>query len=256
MHIHFEKGIVKCFACGAFRPLFSFLTDNGATFDEAVNFLFIDFKKLTKTGHEELQEYWLGTMFPKSMIDRGFTKETLKYFEVGYDTFEKRITMPLRFPPKGALIGIQYREYPKHIYGTEGFNKDNFIYNFEPTEERYYVEGLTDTWRTWQNGSKNVSSGLTANVSETQMDMMRVHKKIHLAFDKDKAGIEGSFKMYYHLRNDVEFDVIPFRGKDPGECSEEDWLIGAENPISFLEYELIILEKNPQLYDELKTKYK
>lgn len=255
MHIHFEKGIVKCFACGAFKPLFSFLTENGATFDEAVNYLFVDFKTIDRGGLEELKEYYLGTAFPKSMIDRGFTKETLRNFEVGYDTFEKRITMPLRFPPKGALIGIQYRQYPKVIWGTDGFNKDNFIYNFEPTEERYYVEGLSDTWRVWQNGNKNVSAPLTANISETQMDMMLVHKKIHLAFDKDKAGIEGNFKIYHYLRNSVDIDVIPYLGKDPGDCTEEQWKEGVNNPISFLEYELIILDKNPELYDYLKNKY-
>jgi len=104
MHIHPEKGFVKCFSCGAFKPLFHFLTDNGVAFDEAIDFMF------TKFEHDKkeifgLKEWVLGRKIPKSMIDRGFTIDTLKHFKVGYDELEHHTTIPLEY--NGVLYGVR-----------------------------------------------------------------------------------------------------------------------------------------------------
>ena len=147
MHINVDKGLVKCFSCGKFRFLSDYLLDNGATFDEVVDFLFRDYDREARKS-VGMQEWVLGRKIPKSMVDRGYEIETLQYFEVGYDEYEKRITIPLRYPPRGGtLYGVQYRQYPKKFWVSDGFVKDNFIYNYEPTEHRIYTEGFTDLWR-------------------------------------------------------------------------------------------------------------
>lgn len=255
MHIHLEKGLVKCFACGTFRPLFSFLLDFGVSFDEAVEFMFTDFKK-EKEESEGLKEYFLGRKIPKSMLDRGFEIRTLKNFEVGYDEFEGHITMPLRYPIGGTLYGIQFRQYPKKFWATEDFNKDNFIYNFAPTETRIYVEGQTDTWMAWQNGTENVSAPLTANVSEGQLEIMSCHKEIWLAFDNDLAGFTGAFKVHRALGRNTNIMMIPFNAKDAGACSREIWQAGITNRTTFTEFEVALISRNPQLYDKIQKQLK
>lgn len=253
MHIHLEKGHVKCFACGAYKSLFSFLIDEGVSFDEAIEFMFTDHAK-ERGSVDGLKEYFLGRKIPKSMVDRGFEIPTLQHFEVGFDEFEKHITIPLRYPIGGTLYGIQFRQYPKKLWATENFNKDNFIYNFAPTPIRIYVEGFTDTWRAWQNGTHNVSATLSANPSDGQLAIMRQHKEIWLAYDNDEAGYRGAFKVYKELGREVEIKMIPYRGSDAGECTKENWLKGIENRTSFTEFEVALITKNPELYERLTSK--
>jgi len=255
MHIHLDKGHVKCFACGAYKPLFSFLIDNGVSFDESIEFMFTDFER-NREETQGLKEYFLGRKIPKSMVDRGFSIKTLKHFEVGYDEFEKHITIPLRYPIGKTLFGIQFRQYPKKLWATENFNKDNFIYNFAPTEKRIYVEGFTDTWRTWQNGYPDVSATLSANPSDGQLEIMSQHKEIWLAYDNDEAGFRGAFKVHKELGRNVEIKMIPFQAHDAGDCTKEVWEAGINNLATFTEFEVAMITKNPELYERITKKHK
>tara|TARA_Y100000034_G_scaffold29728_1_gene36182 strand:+ start:54438 stop:55334 length:897 start_codon:yes stop_codon:yes gene_type:complete len=250
MHIHVEKGLVKCFSCGAFKPLFSFLIDEGIEFSEAIEYLFLSNDYERRDEDDGLKEWTLGRKVPKSMLDRGFHMVTMKRFEVGYDEFEKRITIPLRF--NNILYGVQYRAYPKKFWATSGFNKDHFIYNFEPTEERTYVEGFTDCWKAWQNGTKDVSAILTAYPSDGQLDIMSKHEVINLALDNDKAGYKGMMRIHKEIGRDVELNVIPMPVKDAGDCSLEIWQNSFKNKTSFLEFELMLMRNKPRLYDTIQ----
>jgi DNA primase len=252
MHINVDKGLVKCFSCGKFRFLSDYLLDNGATFDEVVDFLFRDYDREARKS-VGMQEWVLGRKIPKSMVDRGYEIETLQYFEVGYDEYEKRITIPLRYPPRGGtLYGVQYRQYPKKFWVSDGFVKDNFIYNYEPTEHRIYTEGFTDLWRIWQNGSTEVSALLTAFPSEGQLSLMSKHKKITVALDNDIAGFKGAFKIHKELGREVEINVALFRGKDAGEQSYDAWQKSINNTITFTEFEVQLIRRNPELYNNIK----
>lgn len=255
MYIHFEKGIVKCFSCGAFKPLFDYLLDKGATFDEAVDYLFTDFYQ-EKRELEGMKEWVLGRDMPASMIKRGFLVSTLKHFGVGYDAHpdHKHITIPLRY--NQVLYGIKYRQYPKKFWYSEGFVKDNFIYNYEPTEERFYVEGETDTWRTWQNGTKNVSALLTSRPSDGQLLLMSKHKVINLALDNDMAGFEGAFRINRDLGREVEINVVPFSGKDAGDQTSESWNTALSMITNFTEFEVEMITRNPELYDQIQKRIK
>ena len=252
MHIHIQKGYVKCFSCGAFRTLFDFLIDNSVPFDEAIDFFFTDFEK-KENNPEGITEYVLGRKIPKSMLDRGFSVGTLKHFGVGYDEYEKRITIPLKY--NNILYGINYRVNTpkgKKIWSSEGFVKDNFIYNYEPTEQRIYVEGFTDTWKVWQSGTKNVSACLTAIPSDGQLSLMAQHKKIFLALDNDKAGWKGAFKIHKELGREIEIKIIPYIGKDPGDLNKSDWEKAINSAVEFMEFEVQMINRNIDLYNEIK----
>jgi DNA primase len=253
MHIHLEKGLVKCFACGTFRPLFDFLIDNGASFEEAVEFLFLKHEK-EEGEYTGMKEYSLGRKLPKSFIDRGFTKQTLRYFGVGYDSFEDRITIPLKF--KEVLIGIQYRRYPKELWTSEDFNKFNYIYNYEQTEERTYCEGFTDCWKIWQLGTRDISATLGASPSEGQLKLMAQHKVINIAYDNDLAGYVGAFKIYNAIGTEVEVNMIPYKATDPGDCDADGWEFGMRNKTTFLEFEVSLIRNRPQLYSKIMQRLK
>lgn len=252
MHIHVKKGYVKCFSCGAFRPLFDFLVGNGVPFDEAIDFFFTDFSN-KRAVSEGMKEWVLGRKIPKSMLNRGFTIATLKHFGVGYDEVEKHITIPLKY--KEVLYGINYRKDhngKKQIWSSEGFVKDHFIYNYEATDKRVYVEGFTDTWRTWQNGTKNVSATLMAYPSDGQLSLMTKHKEILLALDNDIAGWKGAFRIHKELGREITIKVIPYLGADPGECNKFIWKDAIDRAVDFLEFEIQMIRKRPDLYEQIK----
>ena len=45
---------------------------------------------------------------PKKMLDWGFTEETIRHFDIGFDRAEKRITFPIR-DHHGVLVGVSGR---------------------------------------------------------------------------------------------------------------------------------------------------
>lgn len=253
MHINFEKGMVKCFSCGAFRPLFDYLIEKGATFDEAIDYLFTDYHS-EQRENLGMKEWVLGRDIPKSMIDRGILPETMRHFGAGYDRFNKHITIPMRY--NDVLYGIKYRQYPKKFWYSDGFVKDNFIYNYEPTDERFITEGEVDTWMIWQNGTKNVSALLSAYPTENQLLLMSRHKVINLALDNDLAGFTGAFRINSELGREIEINVIPFFGKDAGEQSYAEWQEALKRKCTFTEFEVEMITRNPELYDSIQKRLK
>ena len=247
-----EKRVVKCFSCGRGMSLFDFLLYLGADIDFAFEHGYSETKIEKRTS--QIGDYTQGIYIPKSMIDRGFTIETLQYFEVGYDDWIGRITMPLYF--SGELKGMAYRQGNKRYY-NQGFDRSNFIYNYSPTEERFYVEGFTDLWKVWQNGDKNVSATLGVLVSKGQLALMRKHKRIYLAFDFDSAGITNMFYIYRKLRYDIDIYFVYYRTErekqDPGNCSFEEWR--NKKIIPFFEFEIEFQKKFQKLYTEIRKKF-
>jgi hypothetical protein len=249
LHVHGAKGMAKCFSCGEFRTVFEFLLEWGVPMEGAIDYAFNFNPGENVRDSFVMKEYKLGRHIPKSMVDRGFTVETLQTFNVGYDSYEQHITIPMLYNEN--LYGIKFRQYPKDFWFSDGFVKENFIYNYAPTDERYYVESETDTWRTFQNGTENVSALLGSDITEKQAELMSKHKRIYLAFDNDKAGWRAAFKAHDMLRHDVELWVIPYAAEDTGACPEDEWRKAIQQPKTFMEFELALMKRNPTLYDEL-----
>ena len=262
-HLNLEKGVAKCFSCGRGSSVFNFLLDFGVPVSVAVEYLKpVEFHK----EYEQHHDFILGTKLPKSFIDRGFTPETLRHFEVGYDETEKRITIPIY--AAGDIRGVFYRKYPKIMSYSENLDMRGVVYNYEPTEERTYVEGFTDCFRVWQSGTNNVSALLTSKINiENQLDLIKKHKVVNLALDFDTAGLEGMFYAYELLKYHCEVNIIPYKAdlikegekgykNDPGNCSEKAWKRGFFNKLSFQEFELVLLTEEPELYEILDTKRK
>lgn len=78
------------------------------------------------------------------MIKRGFTLDTLKSFDVGYDYWCKRLTIPV-FDLDGELVGVKgraWREGHKPKYDIIGDVGEGTRYGFHPYEASKVVFGL------------------------------------------------------------------------------------------------------------------
>lgn len=246
-HINVKKGIYKCFGCGYGGQVFDLLINGGAPFDEAIEFLLEEYDRAEK--EDVGLEYYLGRKIPKSMLDRGFTIETLKHFGVGYDDVAKLTTIPLKLFNK--LVGVQYRRYPKSFWYSDNFIRDNFVYNFGHSDNRIITEGGSDVWRGWQHGTENISATLGAEVTVQQSYYFREFKRLLLAYDNDYAGYLAAFKTYEYCKHDTEVLYVPYHASDVGESEKDDWLKAVDNPVSFTEFELRLMDKMPETYDKI-----
>ena len=166
--------------------------------------------------------------------------------------------MPLRL--NGILNGVAYRKFPKQMSYNEGFSRDNFVYNYEPSKQRIYVEGFTDCWTVWQHGTKNVSAILGAIPSTNQYELMAQHKEIYLAYDLgDVAGIHGMLHTYFTLRSTLDLFVVPYKAKgklDAGNTTKESWREGLKNVQPFALYLVHLQENEPRIFESFFKKYR
>jgi DNA primase len=118
-----SRGVWFCFSCHERGNLQSFLKKCGASYSEIETKYQFLIEELEKTrppppdplrtrvlSDNPLPESLLGAfdMCPISLIDDGFTEETLRTFDVGFDMQNMRITYPLR-DLHGKLVGISGR---------------------------------------------------------------------------------------------------------------------------------------------------
>lgn len=257
--IHEEKGYAKCFVCKEFRSLFSFLIEHGVPLAEAIHYQFNFVPNHEAGQNDEMRDYTLGYFLPQSMLDRGFTPETLDFFRVGFDPHANfgrgYTTVPMVCPEVStAVYGIKYREYPKNFWYSTDFRKEQFIYNYAPTKERYYVEGETDTWNVWQLGTKNVSAILGSEVTEAQAELMMQHENVFLAFDPDKAGWSGIYTAYRWLRmTNVNVFVVMVRADDAGAATAAQWARSIATPKPILEFIMEFARRFPDWHRDWAT---
>jgi DNA primase len=148
-------------------------------------------------------------------FDRGFTRETIERFELGYCSrglMKNRIAIPLR-DAVGKLIGYAGRviddaqiteENPKYRFPSvrerDGkryeFSKEVFLYNGHrlatPVEELIVVEGFSATWWLVQQGFHNTVGLMSATCSHEQagliVGLVPRKGKIWIMPDGDQAG--------------------------------------------------------------------
>lgn len=251
-HIHEEKGFAKCFSCHEFRPLFTFLLEMGVPLADAIEYQFNFVPNHEPGQNDELKDAVLGYHLPKSMLNRGYTPETLDHFRVGYDPLAGHTTVPMLY--QGKVFGIKYRVFPKEFWYSDNFRKEQFIYNYAPTKDRYYVEGESDTWRVWQNGTTEVSALLGCDMTAAQAELVMQHERVYLALDPDRAGFHGMYKAYELLREtNVELYVVMYKAEDAGACTEEEWVRAIQFPKPIMEFLINFQKRCPDLHKQWAT---
>ena len=120
--VNVETGIWWCYSChekGSLRQLFEMLGAGGPMFDEVIEYYKNAPEHSTYGRYLGINEPNPGVYLPEgmlglyqycptSLIEAGFTPETLWHFEVGMDYQRRRITFPLR-DIDGRLMGLAGR---------------------------------------------------------------------------------------------------------------------------------------------------
>lgn len=157
---------------------------------------------------------------------RGFTKETIAHFGLGYcarGIFKERIAIPLH-DSAGKLIGYCGRvvydatiseENPRYRFPSKRerdgrvfeFRKQAFIYNgyrFKaPLDDLIVVEGFTSVWWLHQNGLPRVVAVMGADCSGLQGELIVALTKptgrIWLMPDGNKAGLRCAQSLFTQI---------------------------------------------------------
>lgn len=178
------------------------------------------------------------------LYERGLTDEIIERFDIGYDKASDSITFPVRYwgcINFGKTMFIARRQIktkrfdlPKNmekpLYGLYEIHDLMTANYFDDTttgvvgvEEIYVCEGLFDCLRLWCNGKVAVA-GFGCLFSDYQLNLLQglPTRKLILALDNDKAGINGANKIRNVIKNKLVTQVIiPDGYKDIGELSDE-----------------------------------
>ncbi len=213
-----------------------------------------DFKKLLRASSKYdkkpsedftfFNEHAIQTMVNQRgdfFLDKGFTKETLDFFQVGFDMNEKRVLVPLR-DENGKLSGAtgrsilpkeeikrleipKWKHYPNSYTGNTLFNLHNAIRESRAKDGSIIlVEGPSDTMMLHQHGFKNVSSCLGNSITPSKKGLiLRNFMTAYIFLDPDKGGEEGTKDVIKKLSGYMTlFSVTAPEGKDPSDLTQEE----------------------------------
>jgi DNA primase len=178
----------SCGKTGSLRDLMQFFGDHGKIVrdysldDIQKNLLYSDIVYEDNTWDEALDEIRVDLPDEsdkvKYLIDRGFSVETLSYFDIGFSPSKKRIVIPAR-NERHKVVGFIGRTtnpdvQPKYLY-SKGFPRKDILFNLN-NAKRYdsciIVEGSLDAMKIHQAGFPNVVASLGATITDNHMKLM------------------------------------------------------------------------------------
>jgi len=251
-YINTKTGLWQCFnpSCGKkgnFRQLYKHMT--GKTYGrewilDPVNLQRELDLALVPKGEEELSLDNVEVDYEsdevqnlQSIVDRGYTLETLEYFEIGYSKVKDRIVIPVRDTQYKlvGLIGRAIHEWqePRYLY-NKGFRRADVLFNIQNAKAHDSVivcEGSLDAIKVAQAGHKNVVATLGAKISANQSKMIRKFFDSVVVFsDADDAGAEMRDAIIDECRGKEIYTVrIPDGLKDPGDMTEQQIMQALES---------------------------
>lgn len=195
---------------------------------------------------------------PISLLDAGFNEETLRQFDVGFDSTHNRITFPLR-DYQGRLSGISGRDVTGNglrykVYDREyqdwdmparwGFDKRKILWNvhtiypdlFFGQNDRYVVavEGFKACMWVWQAGIRNVVALLGTYLSDEQRWILeRLGITLYLFLDHNEAGQIGTLKAIERTAQSIPIRVMEYPERVAHSSSQPDSLTVEEVHNSF-----------------------
>lgn len=167
--------------------------------------------------------------FPRYILDRGFSKETLNKWGVGWDPNARAVVLPVRVD--GRLVGLIRRLIDrdvrsKYLY-TRGLQRSEILFGIEhvpkSAREIILVEGSLDAMWLDQFGYHAVAI-LGSSMSESQAKAVsKRFWKATLAFDNDKAGSFARDVAAERLKGLKLYTVrLPDDKKDVQDCDEAE----------------------------------
>lgn len=184
---------------------------------------------------------------PKSLLNQGFEKGTLRHFEVGFDKQNLRITFPLR-NLYGDLVGIsgraifdterRYKIYDRELVARTDFSvpssytmdsvKQSLLWHahiIRPIllrEEGSIVvtEGFKAAMWVWQAGYQNVTALIGSAVTDFHAEILATYtREVVLFLDNNEAGKKGTF---FGARKLEQKGLIPMIARYPDDRQQPD----------------------------------
>ncbi len=257
-YLHAETGLAFCHACNQGWNLPQLLRDLKAPMrmvTMATRLLGEEKKK--RRGRRRLErlseipplpEELLGVFHhcPIALLDAGFTEETLKAHDVGYDVGNDRITFPLR-DHLGRLIGVSGRgEFGYHFYGEKDlrpllpdyrpalFKKSQFVWNLQKIYPLLFHSALVEPVvicegfkaAMWCSQHSHLAVAIMGSyLSNAQRRLLeRLGVPLILFLDNDEAGGRGTHRAIEMLKGSSDLRIAVY----PDETSQPDDLTADE----------------------------
>lgn len=163
---------------------------------------------------------------PGYWLRRGFTVETARAWDVGWDPELRAVVVP--FTVNGRLVGLVRRTVDRDARAkyldSPGMPKSRYLFGLDhvppDAEEVALVEGPLDAVWLWQCGYPAVAE-LGSALSEEQAEILRSRfRRVTLALDGDAAGRHAEEIARGRLTPRVVLSrlELPPGRKDPAEC--------------------------------------
>lgn len=244
-YINLKTGLWQCFnpSCdkkGNFRQLYKHITGKSYGRENIVDPVNLQYQLEMSLNPPKEEELTLDSvrinynseelLNLQSLIERGFTKETLSFLEIGYSKVKDRVVIPVRNTQYEivGLIGRAVHDWqdPRYLY-NKGFKRADVLFNIQNAkrfDECIVVEGSLDCAKVIQAGYVNCVATLGAKVSANQVSMLKKwFDRIIIFSDKDDAGDAMRHAIIDSCEGKELFKmVIPDNLKDPGEMSEQE----------------------------------
>lgn len=204
-------------------------------------------KTRTLFEYPRLPEQVLGMFeyLPKALLEQGFTVDTIKHAEVGYDRIRRRIVFPIR-NHHGDLVGISGRttrnERPRYkVYRSElngvipgyAFNKSSVLWNLDKIYHRrmhvdsrppvVVCEGFKAAMWVMQCGHADTVALLGTHMSmEQEFLLSRVSSDVILFLDNDEPGRVAMHKIAGRLGGSVKIANYQQLGASPDDLNEDE----------------------------------
>lgn len=245
-NINLKTGLWQCFnpSCdrrGNFRQLYKHIT--GKSFYREFVIDPVNLQYQIEQGFEDQKEEEISldsieidfsskdeVKLLSTLLERGFSADTLEYLDIGYSRVKERVVIPVR-DAQYKVVGLIGRatldgQEPRYLYNT-GFKRADVLFNIQNAkfyDECIVVEGSLDCAKVIQSGFKNCVATLGAKISENQSKMLRKYfDKIVIFSDKDEAGDAMRSAIIRSCDGKEMFSMtIPDHAKDPGEMSEQE----------------------------------
>ena len=200
---------------------------------------------------------------------RGFKAETITHFKLGYTKGKMEwITVP--YYENGQLVNFKYRSLPPH---NKTFKRHpdakSILFNRDcipDHQEIVITEGEFDAMMCWQQGIKNVVSGINgANSFDPEwIDDLQNIEKFYIWYDNDDAGRKGAGDLIKRLGENQCWNILEDGFKDANEyflCHESYDFKQAKqteiaNVIHFWDSVFKIFEHEKNMASEIKTPWK
>lgn len=255
MYINIKTGLWQCFnpSCakkGNFRQLYYAITGKSFGKNYSIDPYNLD-KELNKYKNEYVVnnslnidsiaiDYNKDSNLLNTLIERGLSLDTLKYFEVGYSKEKNRVVIPVR-SASYELVGFIGRavldsQQPRYLY-NKGFRRADYLFNLQNAKvhgDVIIVEGSIDAMFVHQAGFNNVVASLGAAIPKSQIILLKKYfDKIIIFSDNDMAGEamrDGIIEQC--LGKNISLAEVSKGLKDPGEMNTEQ----IQNAIKFAKY--------------------